>query len=58
VKVSAAGFDGNADADPQLLGLARAFGSTAESDLDIYDFDNSGRVGDEDLSMLFEKMGW
>jgi hypothetical protein len=58
VKVSRADFDGNKKTDPQLLGLASAFGSTAAADLDKYDFDNSGRVDNGDLSMLFNEMKW
>jgi photosystem II stability/assembly factor-like uncharacterized protein len=58
VKVSAADFDGNAKTDPQLLGLAKAFGSAARPNLDKYDFDDSGRVGDGDLDVLFAGMGW
>jgi hypothetical protein len=40
------------------LGLAGAFGSTAVADLEKYDFDNSGRIDDGDLTMLFAEMGW
>jgi hypothetical protein len=58
VKVSAPTFDGNTSAGPQLLGLAYAFGSTAGADLAKYDFDNSGRVDNGDLVMLFREMGW
>jgi C1A family cysteine protease len=58
VKVSAAAFDHNTRKTPDLLGLASTFGSTARADLDKYDFDNSGRIGDGDLSMLFAEMGW
>jgi hypothetical protein len=58
VKVSAADFDGNARTNPQLLGLASAFGSTASPGLAKYDFDNSGMVDDGDLKMLFEEMEW
>jgi hypothetical protein len=56
VKVISAAFDGNSKTDPQLLGLAAAFGSTAKSDLDKYDFDDSGMVDDGDLTMLFAEM--
>jgi subtilisin family serine protease len=58
VKVSDGDFDGNAEADPQLLGLADAFGSAAGPDLDKYDFDGSGTVDDGDLDTLFAGMGW
>jgi hypothetical protein len=44
--------------EPQLLGLAAAFGSAAATDLDRYDFDGSGAVGDGDLDMLSAEMGW
>jgi photosystem II stability/assembly factor-like uncharacterized protein len=56
VKVSASDFDGNAKTDPQLLGLAAAFGSTLG--LDKYDFDGDGAVGDGDLTTLFVGMEW
>jgi hypothetical protein len=58
LKVSAADFDGNTKTNPQLLGLADAFGSTAGPNLVKYDFDNSGMVDDGDLKMLFEEMEW
>jgi hypothetical protein len=58
VKVSTAFFDENTETDPQLLRLAKSFGSAARSDLDKYDFDGSGRVDDGDLDMLFAEMGW
>jgi hypothetical protein len=58
VKVSTAGFDGNAKASPDLLGIANAFGSASAGDLDKYDFDASGRIDDGDLAMLFDEMGW
>jgi hypothetical protein len=58
VRVSTAAFDGNAKANPQLLEFAGVFGSTAAADLEKYDFDNSGRIDDGDLTMLFAEMGW
>jgi len=58
VKVSAASFDANTKTNPSLLGIGKAFGSTNSADLDKYDFDNSGRVDDGDLTLLFAEMGW
>jgi hypothetical protein len=58
VKVSSPAFDGNTKTSPSLLGLANVFGSTAAADLEKYDFDNSGRIDDGDLTMLFAEMGW
>jgi C1A family cysteine protease len=58
LKVSSPAFDGNAEAAPNLLGFSSAFGSEAQTDLDNYDFDNSGRVDDGDLTTLFTEMGW
>jgi hypothetical protein len=51
-------FDGNSSTDPQLLGLAAAFGSTARADLDKYDVNGDGAIDNEDLSMLFKALGW
>jgi hypothetical protein len=53
-----AGFDGNANTDPQLLGFASAYGSAASADLDKYDIDGDGIVGDEDLATLYRALGW
>jgi hypothetical protein len=58
VRVSSPSFDGNTGSSPQLLDIAKAYGSTAKADLDKYDFDNSGRVDDGDLAILFREMGW
>jgi len=58
VKVSSAAFDGNAKTSPHLLGIVRTFGSTNSADLEKYDFDNSGRVDDGDLTLLYTEMGW
>jgi len=58
VKISEESFDDNTKYSPDLLGLAAAFGSTAGVDLKNYDFDNSGRVDDGDLTTLFAGMGW
>jgi len=52
------GSDNNAKASPQLLDLANAFGSTAQTDLDKYDINGDGIIDDEDLAMLFRAMGW
>jgi hypothetical protein len=51
-------FDGNTKADPQLLGFAGAYGSAANADLDKYDIDGDGSVGDEDLATLYRALGW
>jgi hypothetical protein len=51
-------FDGNSRTDPQLLGLASAYGSTRRADLDKYDVNGDGTVDDEDLAMVFGALGW
>jgi hypothetical protein len=58
VKIISSAFDGNSKTDPQLLGLAAAFGSAAELDLGKYDFDGDGVVGNNDLAALFAAMEW
>jgi len=58
VKISTTGFDGNSKTSPRLLDLANAFGSTRQADLDNYDFNNDGKIDDDDLRMLFAAMGW
>jgi len=58
VKISEESFDDNTKYSPDLLGFALAFGSTAKADLELYDFDNSGRVDNGDLTTLFAGMGW
>jgi|GEM_PF-2014600 len=58
VKISVSNFDGNTKTAPQLLELANAFGSTAQADLDKYDFNGDGVIDDKDLLMLFNEMGW
>jgi len=50
--------DNNTKANPQLLDLANAFGSTEQADLDKYDINGDGIIDDEDLAMLFKVMGW
>jgi uncharacterized protein YjdB/C1A family cysteine protease len=52
------GSDNNTKVNPQLLDLANAFGSTAQTDLDRYDINGDGIIDDEDLAMLFRAMGW
>jgi hypothetical protein len=52
------GNDNNSKANPQLLDLASAFGSTAKADLDKYDLNGDWKIDDEDLAMLFKAMGW
>ncbi|MDR1841715.1 MAG: S8 family serine peptidase, partial [Holophagales bacterium] len=48
-----ANFDGNTSKTPQLLGIANAFGSRSQADLNKYDLNNNGIVDDGDLVMLF-----
>ena len=58
VSVFSSGFDDNSLASPQLLGLARAFGSTLPADLAKYDLNNDGKINDDDIKLLFKAMGW
>ncbi|MDR2562256.1 MAG: hypothetical protein LBC63_10880 [Holophagales bacterium] len=58
VKINTTSFDDNSKTAPQLLDLANAFGSTREADLDKYDFNNDGKIDDDDLRMLFVAIGW
>jgi hypothetical protein len=58
IKVKGTGFDGNSPTRPRLLGMARAFGSTAPNDLEKYDLNGDGRIDNEDYARLFKKMGW
>ncbi|MCL1893771.1 MAG: InlB B-repeat-containing protein [Holophagaceae bacterium] len=58
VKITSPEFDGNSKATPKLLDLANAFGSNDPDDLLKYDLNNDGKIDDEDIKMLFAKMGW
>jgi len=52
------GNDNNTSKAPQLLGLANAFGSRQQADLNKYDLNNDGKIDDDDLAILFRVMGW
>jgi hypothetical protein len=58
IRVKGTDFDGNSPSRPRLLGMARAFGSSATSDLEKYDLNGDGRIDNEDFARLFKKMGW
>jgi hypothetical protein len=58
IKVKGTDFDGNLQRRPRLLGMARAFGSAAQNDLEKYDLNGDGRIDNEDYVRLFKKMGW
>jgi hypothetical protein len=58
IKVKGTDFDGNSQRRPRLLGMARAFGSTAPNDLEKYDLNGDGRIDNEGYVRLFKKMGW
>jgi hypothetical protein len=58
IRVKGTDFDGNSPSRPRLLGMARAFGSTAPADLEKYDLNGDGRIDSEDYVRLFKKMGW
>jgi hypothetical protein len=49
---------GNSSTNPQLLDLANAFGSRLPNDLAKYDLNGDGAIDDDDLIMLFKKLGW
>ncbi|MDR2561388.1 MAG: lectin like domain-containing protein [Holophagales bacterium] len=54
------GSDNNTKTNPQLLGLAHAFGSkSGDPEYDQkYDINGDGFIDDDDLAMLFKIMGW
>jgi hypothetical protein len=51
-------FDGNSPSNPSLLGMAHAYGSTADADIDKYDLTGDHKIDDEDIEMLFRAMAW
>jgi hypothetical protein len=56
--VTALGTDNNGPKNPQLLNLANAIGSTSQQDLELYDLNGDGQIDEDDLAMLFKRMGW
>jgi C1A family cysteine protease len=58
VKISSVNFDGNSKTAPQLLDLANAIYSESQADLEKYDLNGDGKIDNEDIKILFNKMGW
>ena len=51
-------FDGNGPKTPQLLDLANALYSTDPADIAKYDLNGDGLIDEEDIIILFKRMGW
>jgi C1A family cysteine protease len=58
VKISSVNFDGNSKTAPQLLDLANAVYSELQADLEKYDLNGDRIIDNEDIKILFNKMGW
>ena len=51
-------FDDNTPKTPQLLDMAKAFGSAAQADLNKYDLNGDRTIDERDIDILFKGMGW